>query len=402
MKKIGLLFVSFFLLLIVFLYFFLSLAYPTLHPLKTMGLYVERIIHPHEDLKSEVVGFLPYWQFDQIKNIQLQKLSEINYFSLTVLDDGHIAKVIDGETDPGWKSWEKESLQNLLISARILGTKTSVTIAALTNETIGPLLENDVNQNNLIQDIVSVVKKSKLDRVNIDVEYSGDPPLGYAQAFTSFSKKLKNELEKESLKTELSLSLMPLSARTASLYEFKELKNIYDHFIGMSYEYYSAGSDIAGPTAPMKGFREKQYFFDVYTTYEDFQKVLPKNKIIMGVPYYGREWAVMKGDEKNSLTFPLDHPDSYAAVISYARARENKELKKNQCSWDELAAETWCWFNDSQSGIDRQLWIADNRSITTRFEYAKKQQLSGVAIWTLGYDKEYMDLWNSISSIFGK
>src|SRR6185437_9513630 len=131
--------------------------------------------------------------------------------------------------------------------------------------------------------------------------------------------------------------------------------------------YYGQSADIAGPVAPMNGFKEGKYFFDITTTYSDYLLSIPKAKIVMGIPTYGWEWAVDNGSVIKSSTYPADNPNSYAAVISYARAREDSDLKPSQCSWDLISEETWCWFTDKKTGVDHQLWIADNRMIQTRF-----------------------------------
>jgi GH18 family chitinase len=42
----------------------------------------------------------------------------------------------------------------------------------------------------------------------------------------------------------------------------------------------------------------------------------------------------------------------------------------------------------------------DNKSIEVKFNFAKSNDLGGIAIWTLGYDKDYSDLWDLIKSKF--
>ncbi|MBA3724276.1 MAG: hypothetical protein H0W89_05315 [Candidatus Levybacteria bacterium] len=381
-------------------YYYLSKTYPTTSPALTGMYYLESITRPHAKLDKHVLGFLPYWRLDDIQHIRPNLLSEINYFSLTVGNDGKLAKVVNGETDPGWRAWESEKVENLMTRARIMGTDVTFTVAALDNQLIIDVLDSDTAQDNLIADIVAEVKDKDLQGINIDFEYFGEPDAYYQEAFTAFSQKLRTAIDKEAPTTALSLSIMPLSARENDLFDFPKLVPIYDRFIGMSYEYYGAGSDISGPVAPMKGFKEGKYFFDVETTYEDYLQVIPKAKLIMGVPYYGWERSVQDAKTANSLTYPADDEKNYAAVISYARSRESTDIKKNQCTWDELAQETWCWFKDQKTGSDRQAWIADNRSVETRFAYAQSQNLGGVALWTLGYDKQYLDLWELILKKF--
>jgi spore germination protein YaaH len=381
-------------------YLFISHTYPNTSTLLTGRYYIESMLHPHAKLNKHVLGFLPYWRLDDMQYIRPQLLSEINYFSLDLDTDGHIKTIENGQTDPGWNAWQRQEVKDFITKAHIMGSEVSITVAALDNETITSILDSQTAQQNAIDDIVKQTKERQLDAINIDFEYVGEPDNGYQEAFSGFSKKLFQTLKKETPQTKLSLSIMPLAARGDGLFEFKKLAPLYDHFIGMSYEYYGQSSDIAGPVAPMKGFKEGEYFFDVTTTYEDYQKFLPKEKIIMGLPYYGWEWAVRDGRVKNSTTFASENPNNYAAVISYARSRESKDIKPNQCQWDTLAQETWCWYTDAKTGVDRQVWPMDNRAINTRLMYAKTQGLAGVAIWTLGYDKQYPDLWSMISKMF--
>lgn len=377
----------------------LKTLYPTITPLESAGYFFERLLNPPIGLKKEVIGFLPYWRIEDIKHIRLSHLSEVNYFSLSVGADGHIVTVVGNETDPGYREWNNPEIKNLIAKSKIFGTKFSVTIACQDNEIIKAILANPDSQQNLITDISEQIKQRRLDGVNIDFEYLGEPDDEQRRQFTEFSKLLSENLKREFPELTLSLSIMPRAARDKDLFIFDSLVPYYDRFIGMSYDYYGAGSDIAGPGAPMKGFKDNKYFFDVETTYEDYLKVIPKHKIIMGIPHYGWDWAVEKGKTINSKTLPDSDENSYAAVMSYTRMKTDNNLKTNQCKWDDYALATWCWYTDDKK-VDHQVWLEDERSIGIKYEYAKKQDFAGAAIWVLGYDKNHPDLWNKIKSIF--
>ncbi|HWY79832.1 MAG TPA: glycosyl hydrolase family 18 protein [Candidatus Sulfotelmatobacter sp.] len=394
--------ITFFILIFGCMCLYFSIIYPTTAPLKSIQYFVESLTKPHSNLTKQIIGFLPYWRLDNSQFIRPNELSEINYFSLSVGNNGHLLKIVNGQTDPGWNGWIKQSTKDLLTRAQIMGTSVSVTVAAQDNQLIESILNSNIAQNNLISDIIMQLKQRRFNGINIDFEYTGEPDIIYQQAFTSFSKKLASQLKQQIPDAKLTLSIMPLSARQKGLYELAKLVPIYDHFIGMSYDYYGQNSDIAGPVAPMNGFKQKKYFFDIVTTYEDYKKYIPKNKLMMGIPTYGWEWAVVDGKTITSKTFPAINPNSYAVVISYARARENSALKPNQCHWDTVSEETWCWFRDKQSSIDHQTWIIDNRSLQTRFDYANQQNFGGIALWTLGLDKNYPDIWDRIQSSFVK
>ncbi|HSX09577.1 MAG TPA: glycosyl hydrolase family 18 protein [Candidatus Saccharimonadales bacterium] len=381
-------------------WFYFAWTYPQTPPATSATYFLENVAHPHAKLNKYVMGFLPYWNLDEIQYLRPDDLSEINYFSLNVNSDGHLATVANGQADPGWNGWTQQSTKNLITKAHIMGTRATITIAALDNDTITSVLNDNTAQENLISDTLKQVKTRNLDGITIDFEYTGTPDTTYRQEFTYFSKKLASSLKAQNTKATLTLSIMPVDGEQPSLYDFSKLTSVYDHFIGMSYDYYGQNSSIAGPIAPMNGFKEGKYFFDVTTTYTDFLKVIPKNKLLMGVPYYGWEWAVVNGSTINSTTYSSANPNSYAAIVSYARFRSDPDIKQNQCQWDKYSQESWCWFTDKSTGIDHQLWPMDDRGVQTRFDYANSQGLEGVAIWTLGSDKNYPDLWNEIQKTF--
>ncbi|MGI8420285.1 MAG: glycosyl hydrolase family 18 protein [Candidatus Levyibacteriota bacterium] len=382
------------------LYLYLEKRYPETKPMTSLKYFAEHLLIPHAKLHKYVIGFLPYWQLDTMQYLRPQDLSEINYFSLTADSDGTLQTENQGNAERGWSDWNKQSTKDFITKSQIMGANVTFTVSALDDTTIESLLDSPSAQAKLISQIVDQVKNRQVNGVNIDFEYSGDADAQYVSEFTDFSKKLSVALKKQNPKTQLSLSIMPLSARQNDIYAFTKLVPLYDRFIGMSYDYYGQNADISGPTAPMDGFKQNKYFFDVTTTYADYLQYIPKNKLIMGVAYYGWERAVLDGRILKSKTYSPASASNYSAVISYARGREDKDLLKNKCKWDTLAQETWCWFTDKQSGIDHQAWLADDKSVQARFDYANKLNLNGIAIWTLGLDKNYSTLWNKITASF--
>jgi spore germination protein YaaH len=379
---------------------YLARIYPTTSPLKSGVYKMESLIKPHAKMKKKTFGFLAYWRLDEISEQRLDLLTEVNYFGLNIDGEGNIIKEVNGETDPGWREWNNQNVQDLIARTQIMGGNFSVTIISQNNDNINSILDNSKVQENLISNIVSEVSSRKLDGVNIDFEYLGEPDEEYKEKFTEFSNALKKKLVAQSPNAKLYLSIMPRSARDPDLFEFKELANIYDEFIGMSYDYSGISSDIATATAPLTGFDENKYFFDITTTYNDFLKTIPSNKILMGVPYYGWEWAVEEGRQIQSKTLTDDN--SYAAVMSYERAKSSLYLKENQCQFDEYALQPWCFYKNMETGADHQVWFENEQSISAKYNFAIEKDLSGVAIWILGYDAGQPELWNLMGEKFAE
>lgn len=414
---------------------YLHFTYPTTSFLVSGQYTLSNLGHSHAQMQKNVVGFLPYWNLDNSKYLHFDLLSEVFFFSLSSDENGQIVKVINNETDPGWRWWNSPTIQNLIAKTQITGGKFGLTIAMQKNKTLESFLDNPSAQKTLIDNLIQIVESDKIDGLNLDFEYDGKPDDKYKSEFTNFAKELTSIIRTKSPKTELSIDFFPLSIEKPRLYDVASLAPLFDKVIVMSYDYYSGSSDLAGPVAPIfgyianssdtqKSYSERKnpagdeanfeqgkenpgpqdggiYFFDVNTTYYDYLKVVPKEKLIMGVPYYGWDYPVEDNAIALSKVLPQNDQNGYSEVISYGRARTDTDLKMENCQWDDTAKATWCAYTDSNK-IQREVWLEDNKSIEIKFNFAKTNNLGGIAIWTLGYDKDYPDLWNLIKNYFTK
>lgn len=394
-------------LILVSIGFYLHVTYPTTSFLVSGQYAFSNLGHSHAQMQSEVVGFLTYWNLDNSKYLHPDLLSEVFFFSLSVDEKGKIIKVVNNETDPGWRWWNSLTIKNLIAKTQIAGGKFGLTIAMQKNKTLESFLDNTQAQKTLIDNLIQIVRSDKIDGINIDFEYDGKPDDKYRGKFTSFAKELTSAFKTQSPQTELSIDFFPLSIQKPRLFDVVSLAPLFDKVIVMSYDYYSSFSDLAGPVAPMGGYiaspsaTQKSYFFDVNTTYNDYLKVVPKEKLIMGIPYYGWDYPVENNTTPLSKILPQNDQNGYAEVISYGRAKTNTDLKAENCQWDDSAKATWCAYEDSNK-VQREVWLEDNKSIGIKFVFAKTNNLGGIAIWTLGYDKDYPDLWDLIKNHFTK
>lgn len=358
--------------------------------------------HPHQDMSKRTIGFAPSWQLDKMQSIRLDLITDLNYFSLTVDDQGHFAtKNAKGEDDEGWTAWNDTPANDLIAKSQIMGVHTGLTISLLNNQKIRTFLISDSNQATLIDAAVVQVKRKHLKSINLDFEYTGEPLEDLPAKYTAFVIKMKQELDAKVPGTELEMNLMARSGRDPGLFEIEKLNSSIDQFIVMSYDYYTGGSDSAGPVAPMNGYSTKKYFFDVTTTYGDLVKLVSPDKIIMGIPYYGYDWPVKDKANPRSLALKQSDTNGYVETLSYGRARSDTTFTGDSCHFDELAQEEWCGYTDPKTGKDRVAWFENTQSIKTKYDFAKQQGFAGIGIWSLGYDRDYPDLWDIMRQTFG-
>ncbi|MBV9120432.1 MAG: hypothetical protein JOZ39_06965 [Chloroflexi bacterium] len=376
---------------------YLRLAYPTASPVASARFLIQSIGHGHAGMHQEVVGFLPYWRLDGEPYIRQDLVTDVVFFGLNIAPSGDFASAIGNATDPAWQAWNSAAIGDEIARTHIAGGRFELAIVLQKQSEIEALLSNNDAQKRLIDVALGQMRSSTADGLNLDFEVEGKVDPKARDAFTDFVTRLATRVHQVPGKV-LSIDLPPLAARAPGLYDAPALGALADRVIVMSYDYYASGSDVAGPVAPMSGFSQGNYFFDVQTTYADYEKVVPKLKLIMGVPYYGYDWPVKDNGKPLAPTLPQNDADGYAEVLSYSRMKTDRDLDPAGCHWDDLAAESWCGY--TRAGVEREAWFEDQRSVGLKYDFASSQGLAGVAIWTLGYDGAYPDLWSLVRQHF--
>ena len=149
-----------------------------------------------ESKPTHNIGFLPYWQTASIDNLRFDLLDEIVYFGLHINENGEIAtRDSDGNKDQGYAKIET-TFKSLKKAAGNNNTKISVAIILQDNEKIELFLENSRAQENLIDNISSLLEQyPQIGGINLDFEYSGIPAKETINSYTSFVAAVINELK---------------------------------------------------------------------------------------------------------------------------------------------------------------------------------------------------------------
>jgi spore germination protein YaaH len=69
--------------------------------------------------------------------------------------------------------------------------------------------------------------------------------------------------------------------------------------------------------------------------------------------------------------------------------------------FDPKSESSYLVFKDSNNGY-RQIYFEDEKSLTIKYDWIKKNKISGVGIWALGYDNGYPELWDLLKEKFSE
>jgi spore germination protein len=254
----------------------------------------------------------------------------------------------------------------------------------------------------------------------LDLDFEGVPPEDRA-ALTRFATRLSNALHAEGKLFTMALPAKTFDATTgwAGADDYAALAPLVDRAIIMTYEY-SGATTPPGSTAP-------QAWVDrvlAYTT-----SVIPPEKVLLGVAFYGRDWNLTQGGWSRAVTYPqaaaiaqaagttiASDPITRSGTFSYSVpdgqgppllpavpgfTHDIVEHLAPACRVPPPATTPPPTFSPTPSPVaggpvKHEVWIENASSVRARLDLADTYQIAGVAFWRLG--QEDPAAWTTIST----
>lgn len=255
---------------------------------------------------------------------------------------------IKNKADSAYVRWAKANGYKVwgLVSN---GFKTDITSKFLENSDTREKIENE---------LVNLAGRYDLDGINLDFEYVS---MKDKDLLTQFVRELAPLLREKGLTISMDVTVKVASVNSM-FYDRKALGQAADYIILMSYDEFWSTSPIAGPVAEYSWVDK-----NILSTLKE----VPKEKLIMGIPFYSRQWKETNGKlGSNSL--------SMASVQNVIR-QNGANVK-----WDEKSGQNYTEFNKGDSKI--KIWVEDTKSLNMKSSLALKYDLAGVAAWRRGYE----------------
>ncbi len=343
-----------------------------------------------------VIGYVTGhgWTKDQI---EARKLTHINYAFGIPDANGEIAplKPTDSANLDALASL-KSTNKNLkiLLSIGGWGGCNYFSDAALT----------DASRQKFTNSAVALLKKHKLDGIDIDWEYPAQVGAGNIfrpedkQNFTLFLKALRDGLDKQGKQDNRNGTnhylLTAATGGDTSFVNHTELgkaQQYLDYVNIMTYDLYHGNDKTTGHHSPLtqsaKGNQSRNSTADAVEGH--IRAGVPAGKIVLGLPFYGRGWADTR-DQDKGLYQPSTGKHSF---ISFDELAENY-IDKNGFTryWDADAKAPYLWNPTTHIFIS----YADPESFTYKIAYVKSKQLAGVMFWEYIHDLQQKKLLNTL------
>lgn len=324
-------------------------------------------------LQKRVFGWHPYWSNGLENQYDWNLLSDLTYFAYEVNANTGMAL--------NTYSWASAAVVDAALAH---GTKVHLCATLFSNH--ATFFASPAAQQTLITNLITLVQQRGAHGVNIDFEAV---PAAQSANLTAFIMALGTQLHAAMPEAELSVALPAVD--WSAVFNVAAMTPYVDLFIIMGYDYYWSGSNQAGPTDPLYSFtagydrnhsRSIAYYLNAG---------VPREKMLLGVPYYGREWETVSDQAPAATTGAFHSSRTYKAV------RDNSAIYINPRYHEPSMSN---YFVYSSGGAWRQCFINSPHTLGRRYQMAQQRGLAGIGIWALGYDAGYDDLWNLLRDHF--
>ncbi len=366
--------------------------------------------------KLEVIGYYANWQHYKRSNLfvhtkaDFSKYTIINYAFMSPDANGTIvqndptsdAVLLEGEID--WDNTEDPEnpayvpYTNMVSTCHAVGTKVMMSLGGWTLSTYFPGVAADAKKrSHFAGECKRICRKWDLDGIDVDWEFPGakssNGTIGGPDDTKNFNLMMAeirdslNVLEKTTNKDYLLTAAFHSVPSLAKHIDWKWAAENLDYINLFGYDFYGAWNDKAISQAPLYApecGEENVNQHDGMMLLIDKYKV-PREKIILGIGFYGRSLTGFKGevalcalhtpDEVDTEIFALEEgTPSYFSILRYMSLFERK--------WDEKGQVPYLVGKNVKTfvGYDDQL------SVRLKAEHIINEGCAGCLIWDVAQD----------------
>ncbi len=322
------------------------------------------------NLNKIVFGWHPYWSNGLESNYNWNLISDFCYFSYELnASTGNANTTHDFE--------------NTASVTEALNHNVNVHLCVTLFSNHSTFLESSTARQTLIDNLINILSNRGAIGVNIDFE---GIPSSQRDNFTDFMIQLSNAMHQNIPNSKVSFDLYAVDWN--DVYDVATMAPYVDYFIIMGYDYYYSGSSQAGPNSPLYSMTSSYNYNLSKTITYYLHKGAPADKLVMGIPYYGRDWPV----ESNII--PANTTASGSAKF-YRTIKDNADGYYSNPLWEANSFTTYYAY--TTGGDWHQCFTDDETTLAYKYDLFNRRGLAGIGIWALGYDDGYTQLWDLIN-----
>lgn len=229
------------------------------------------------------------------------------------------------------------------------------------------MLRDDEDSSKTIAQLLMYSHIYGLDGINIDFE---NMYLKNQDDFSEYVSYLSSWINKADMISSIDVTVPWGSDMWSKVYDRKEISKYVDYVMLMAYDEYWASSQRAGSVASKDWTRKGVV---------ESLKLIPKEKLILGMPLYTRIW------EKSGSTSKMK-----SSVLSLKNVESFIIENDLNVTFDKTTGQNYTEY--SKDGNSYKIWFEDKESILMRLKLRKEYDLPAIGTWSLEFsNSDYFD-----------
>lgn len=310
----------------------------------------------------KVVGYYPQWLSSTLppENIKFENLTHIIHAFAWPDSLGEIS-MYSGMPDTGLINTTHKAGKKILLALGGWGQSYG----------FAPMSADSLRRENFINNVVELFMQYEYDGIDIDWEFPESTDQG--KNLTTLIKELRERFDQENPDWLISMAVSSGSLN-GQYSEYDKLVEYIDWFSMMGYDFHGNWTTHCGHNAPLyQPLNCSDGAVDNGVAYLTDTSLVPKEKILMGVPFYGKEYNAA------GLYEPFT---GYVNDLLYKEIAPRVNSGDWEYYWDDFSKVPYLL----NSELSKFIAYDDTMSIRIKCNYVSVNQLAGVMIWALGQD----------------
>ena len=354
-----------------------------------------------------VVGYFAEWNDTYAASaIPADLVTHVNY-SFARVKDGEIALGEPGkDATPGGPHPSVRHFAELrALKAKHPQLKTLISVGGWGAKGFSAAAADEAARTKFAKSCAAFAHANGLDGIDIDWEFPGEEHAEDGHRFTLLLAELRKQLDAQATldgHPYLLTIAAPAGPQNYGVIELGEIGKSLDLINLMSYDLnggWSAKTDFNAAlfAPPARGGFEPNSTLSVDATVRAYLAAgVPKDKLVVGVPFYGRAWGgvpkandgLFQPHDKSTPKPPDGGEWTYRSIAAQHFATDGRR------HWDEAAKVPWLY--DPQTNI--MVSYDDPESIRAKGTYVRERGLAGAMIWELSQDDDQRSLLNALTA----
>lgn len=321
-----------------------------------------RVAPPPTDMDHTawVYGYWAYWA-GTLEELPWDHLTHVALFNVDLNSDGTVSDT---------HRWHDNAPTAMELAAPH-GVQVHLTLTCFDDDVMTAVLPNTTKRALLVDTLADLVDQYDAHGVSVDCE---GMPYALKADLVSLVAELKERVDQVTVATP--------AIDWNGAYDYDELAYAGDALFIMGYGYHWSGGD-PGPVAPLHGGGVWSAYSLSWTVDDYLSSGAPADRIVLGLPLYGREWPTTDNSVPGTATGRSD-------AVVYTTSQEHVETYERL--WDATTSTPY-YFRSSTS----QTWYDDAESVDAKIDWSVNEAgLLGVGFWALNYDGGDPALWASV------